>query len=1125
MGKSINDLLGKKTDIPVTNNGKQFTISIPDPEPMLRELRFEIDKLAKQVKEVDSKEFPTPKDYTPELNSLNKELDAIKGNIRAAVLKLSLKIDDIGNKPQPQQKEYSGELGDLNNQLDRVKDSIRAIEGKADSAEPLKQDIKTIKGSIDDLYKNINSVISAMNNLPRGKGGSTYVLEQRGGGSGTGSVNKTDYTAKGDILAGSAVGAPTVLPIGGTTGYVLSVDPVEVTGMKWVTTPSGTPSGTAVALTAYGASSAAGTSAEYARGDHSHGSVADIITGTAHATLATGVHGAGTATIATTSDITIALTATVLKVAWTAKGSLLAGSAVSAPTSLAIGGTTGYVLSVDAVEVTGMKWIASPAGTPSGTAVALTAYGASSAAGTSSEYARGDHSHGSVADIVSGTAHATLATGVHGAGTATIATTSDITTHAGLTGTHGAGTIESVAGATALITTHAGSTDAHIGGAGTVLSKAAATVLITTHAGSTDAHIGGAGTVASVAAVTAQITTHAGSVDPHNVYPLKTAWTAKGSLMAGSAASAPTALAIGGTAGYVLTIDSAEVTGMKWATAGAGTPSGTAVALTTYGASSAAGTSAEYARGDHSHGSVADIVSGTAHATLATGVHGAGTAVIATTSDITTALTTTVLKTAFTAKGSILAGSAVSDPTSLAVAGTNGYVLQVDSTQATGLKWASAPAGTPADTAVALTAYGASSAAGTSAEYSRGDHSHGSVSANTTLLPKQMVENDPLLLDAVLSATGKYSGIVEAGTSDAALLFGQVCYLTAASTRWALAAATSASGTSKLGICVAAATGAATTTSMLLFGKASAGAFPTLTVGAPVFLSNTAGSVVVAAPTAASSVVRVIGYGNAAGELAVHPAGSWIELGASGYTPSGTIVAETTWGASSAVGASATYARGDHTHGTQADPVSGTAHATLATGVHGAGTATIATTSDITTHAALTSVHSLGSASTAASAAVATTALYQQKQMAENDPLLLDPAISATGQYSGIAIAGTSDAALVFGQVCYQVGGSARWGLAAATVATGVERLGICVQAATGAATITTMLLHGNVCAGALTACALATAGSAIYISNTAGSAVMAAPTTGSSIVRVIGHSLAASTMIFIPDGLWVELA
>jgi len=78
--------------------------------------------------------------------------------------------------------------------------------------------------------------------------------------------------------------------------------------------------------------------------------------------------------------------------------------------------------------------------------------------------------------------HAIATTGVHGAGTSTVATTADITSHANLTATHGAGTILSVAAGTVLITTHAGSTDAHIGGAGTVCSVEAATALITSHA-------------------------------------------------------------------------------------------------------------------------------------------------------------------------------------------------------------------------------------------------------------------------------------------------------------------------------------------------------------------------------------------------------------------------------------------------------------------------------------------------------------------------------------------------------------------------------------------------------------------------------------------------------------------
>ena len=45
---------------------------------------------------------------------------------------------------------------------------------------------------------------------------------------------------------------------------------------------------------------------------------------------------------------------------------------------------------------------------------------------------------------------------------------------------------------------------------------------------------------------------------------------AKGQLVVGSGTDASTTLAVASTAGYVLTVDSAETTGLKWASAGAG---------------------------------------------------------------------------------------------------------------------------------------------------------------------------------------------------------------------------------------------------------------------------------------------------------------------------------------------------------------------------------------------------------------------------------------------------------------------------------------------------------------------------------------------------------------------------
>lgn len=133
-------------------------------------------------------------------------------------------------------------------------------------------------------------------------------------------------------------------------------------------------------------------------------------------------------------------------------------------------------------------------------------------------------------------------------------------------------------------------------------------------------------------------------------------------------------------------------------------------------------------------------------------------------------------------------------------------------------------------------------------------------------------------LAAGLSADGKWCGITIEGTAGAALAFGDVCYLAVADSRWELADASAAStaGDVQLGICVLAAAADGNATRMLLFGTIRAdAAFPALTVGATVHLSETAGDVVVAAPTTVDSVTRRLGFALTADSMMFNPSNDY----------------------------------------------------------------------------------------------------------------------------------------------------------------------------------------------------------------------------------------------------------
>lgn len=143
----------------------------------------------------------------------------------------------------------------------------------------------------------------------------------------------------------------------------------------------------------------------------------------------------------------------------------------------------------------------------------------------------------------------------------------------------------------------------------------------------------------------------------------------------------------------------------------------------------------------------------------------------------------------------------------------------------------------------------------------------------------QMLENVSLLLDAALSADGKYCGITEAGTAGATLAFGDLVYLQASDSRWELtdADAAATAGPVRIGICVLAAAADGDPTTILTYGKIRAdAAFPALTIGAPVYIGTTAGDIQVAQPSGTDDVIRIVGHANTADELFFNPSNDYI---------------------------------------------------------------------------------------------------------------------------------------------------------------------------------------------------------------------------------------------------------
>lgn len=134
-------------------------------------------------------------------------------------------------------------------------------------------------------------------------------------------------------------------------------------------------------------------------------------------------------------------------------------------------------------------------------------------------------------------------------------------------------------------------------------------------------------------------------------------------------------------------------------------------------------------------------------------------------------------------------------------------------------------------------------------------------------------ENSAIALDPAGSADGKYTGITITGTSDYTQAFGDLVYLKASNSRWAAtdADASATGGPVMIGMVVVTGTSGNACT-ILLQGQIRADAkFPALTVGAPVYLGETAGEIQVAIPTGADNVIRVVGFALTADEIYFNP--------------------------------------------------------------------------------------------------------------------------------------------------------------------------------------------------------------------------------------------------------------
>lgn len=133
-------------------------------------------------------------------------------------------------------------------------------------------------------------------------------------------------------------------------------------------------------------------------------------------------------------------------------------------------------------------------------------------------------------------------------------------------------------------------------------------------------------------------------------------------------------------------------------------------------------------------------------------------------------------------------------------------------------------------------------------------------------------------LDSALSGDETWSGIAIAGTAGSTVAVGDVCFL-ASDGKWdivdGILDGTDVGFKAQLGLCTLAANDTQAT-EMLVYGKMRSAAFPAFTVGAAVYLSDTAGDLVVTQPSTTNFAIRIVGYAITAEDLLFNPDPSYI---------------------------------------------------------------------------------------------------------------------------------------------------------------------------------------------------------------------------------------------------------